>query len=297
MKIKSSMHLTLSPEFKKLRGEYDLIKTELAKLVSERDILTETVRKNLEALYIVKIGALEYKLFCTECDASRLRRKIELIQARLNRAEKISAKFLLLIKVQLDSEYQKWEQEIKDLYAGIESSKHRLSSLLTPAQSKKLQDLYRRLVKKLHPDVNPNLSDNQKILWHRLIEAYKSADIEELITIELLVKDIADDIFSETDEAAKTAAANAAAVLERIKKEINYIKEKVYKVALEIKEIKNQFPFTIQADLENKAWVNQKNAETLAKIEEASKRKSDLLKVIDDLLLGNVGFYTASADS
>ena len=38
--------------------------------------------------YMLALGAIEYKLFETQCKMLRLKRKIELIQAKLNRQEK-----------------------------------------------------------------------------------------------------------------------------------------------------------------------------------------------------------------
>ena len=39
--------------------------------------------------YMLKLGSLEYKAYETQCSALRLKRKIDLIQGKLNRQDKI----------------------------------------------------------------------------------------------------------------------------------------------------------------------------------------------------------------
>jgi len=79
--------ITQTPEYKKKLNNLESLKSELAKLISERDTLENTVKKNLEALYATKIGKNEFTLFKTECEIARLKRKIELFQAKINHGE------------------------------------------------------------------------------------------------------------------------------------------------------------------------------------------------------------------
>jgi hypothetical protein len=46
--------------------------------------------------------------------------------------------------------------------------------------AKHMRDLYRQLVRVLHPDVNADLTDEQKRLWHEVQEAYEWGDVRRL---------------------------------------------------------------------------------------------------------------------
>ena len=46
-----SRKIAISPEYQKNLDKLETYKTELSRLISERDVLENTIRKNLEALY------------------------------------------------------------------------------------------------------------------------------------------------------------------------------------------------------------------------------------------------------
>jgi len=164
-----NINITQSPEYRKKLDNLESLKSELAKLISERDILENTVKKNLEALYATKIGINEFTLFKTECEIARLKRKIELFQIKVNHGEKFN---VLEVESQLDNEYEKWEKEMSKMLKDIENSKNRLNSLRTDEDSMELQSIYRLLVKKLHPDINPDQTEKSKLLWNRTMHAH-----------------------------------------------------------------------------------------------------------------------------
>ena len=263
--------ITHSLEFKKKLDKLESLKSELAKLISERDKLENTVKKNLEALYAVKIGKNEFALFKTECEIARLKRKIELFQAKLNHGKKFN---ILEVESQLDKEYEKWDKEMSKMLKDIENSKNRLSSLRTPEDSVELQSTYRTLVKKLHPDVNSNQTEKSKLLWNRTMHAYSLGDLEELRAIKLLIDDLKD----------KTTVNPGPNIDDRIKS----INKKIFIFLEYIKKIKSEFPFTIEQDIDDKNWVANKNSEIFKKIDKLNNKKEELQKVIDKLLLQSI---------
>ncbi len=263
--------ITHSLEFKKKLDKLESLKSELAKLISERDKLENTVKKNLEALYAVKIGKNEFALFKTECEIARLKRKIELFQAKLNHGKKFN---ILEVESQLDKEYEKWDKEMSKMLKDIENSKNRLSSLRTPEDSVELQSTYRTLVKKLHPDVNSNQTEKSKLLWNRTMHAYSLGDLEELRAIKLLIDDLKD----------KTTVDPGPNIDDRIKS----INKKIFIFLEYIKKIKSEFPFTIEQDIDDKNWVANKNSEIFKKIDKLNNKKEELQKLIDKLLLQSI---------
>ena len=266
-----NINIIQSPEHKKKLDDLKSLKSELAKLISERDTLENTVKKNLEALYATKIGKNEFTLFKTECDIARLKRKIELFQAKINHGEKFNVPE---IENGLDEEYKKWEKEMSGMLEDIENSKKRLGSLMNKEDSIELQNTYRILVKKLHPDVNPDQKEKSKLLWNRTMQAYSLGDIGELRAIKLLVDDFKDD-----------AAVDSG---QKIGDHIKSIKQKIFDLIEYIKKIKSEFPFTIEHDINDENWVANKNSEILKKIEKLNDKKEELDHMINGLLLLNI---------
>lgn len=262
--------ITRDPEYVKKLEKYQALKSELVSLISERDLLENTVSKNLEALYATRIGKNEYALYRLECDIARLKRKIELFQAKINHGQKPD---ILEIEDKLDREYQKWEKEISGILENIEKSRRRLENLREDGESIELHKIYRILVKKLHPDVITARTERTYMLWNRTMDAYKYGDLEELKAIAILVEDEKETGLQERD----------------IGERIRSISQKVYKLLEYIKKIRLEFPFTIEKNIEDEGWVAGKNDEIFSKIDKLEDKKTGLQEIIDALILEYLG--------
>jgi hypothetical protein len=258
------------PRYIKEREKYNLLRASLSKVITERDHLIITVKKNLEALYIVKIGKNEYKLFELQCLDARLRRKIELMQAMKNKAEDID---LQEIEKKLDEEYAAWQRDIGKLIKKWKNSKERLDNLMSDKESAAFQKLYRDLVKRLHPDININQSEYEKSLWNRLMAAYLSGDFEEMQTIEILL-----------ENEKKRDESNFQSI-EMIKTAIKKIKEKIKSVIAEIKKANQVFPLNIKDQIKDEDWVKQKNKKIHDEAVKIEQHIKDLKSVIDTFII------------
>lgn len=229
-------------------------------------------------------------MFNLQCQAARLRRKIQLIQKAINHNKDINT---ALIERQLDIEYEEWQLKITKMFANIAISKARLKSLMSQEESKQLQSLYRELVKTLHPDVNENQVEKYKLLWNQTQQAYLNGDIEELKTIKLLLDNISndsDDNFqvNGTIHPSLSTDATYKTLIEKLDKNIQLVKEKIFNIMEYIKKIKNEFPFTIENKIEDEKWVNKKNSEIFEKQEIIKSQIKDLKNIIDSIILDNI---------
>jgi chaperonin cofactor prefoldin len=261
-------------KYKQNLEKLNSLKSELAKLISDRDYLENTIKKNLEALYVTRIGKNEYELFNLECQLARLKRKIELIQIRINHGKNVN---LFEVEKQLDDEYSKWQKKIYGMLSNIKASEARLNSLMSEKETREFQSLYRSLVKKLHPDVNANQSEKEALLWDRTQIAYKLGDIEELQTIKLLLEGIGE------EDIKKDSGS-----ISLIDRQIEALKEKISRLTRYIKELKSEFPFTIENNIKDESWVKEKNSLVLARIESIKIQIKEMQSVIENILLANL---------
>ena len=107
----SAGNVIVFPDFEKLKNEVEKMRTELSMLLLERDELQFVICKNIETEYMLKLGSIEYKAYEAQCAALRLKRKIELIQAKKNRQEKV---IISAIEETLDSEFAEYQKQLNE---------------------------------------------------------------------------------------------------------------------------------------------------------------------------------------
>ena len=233
------------PEYLRLADELALLREELTKLLTDADDLVQIVKPNLRAMYQTKIGAWEFRLLQVQYEAARLKRKTELAQASLNygRLPDWTA-----IEGELELEYLRWQTKINEAAAKIKAAENRLNHLLPPADSNALKKLYYALVKMLHPDVNPDLTDDQERLWLRAQDAYEASDLQELQALALLAE-------------KHSKIQPPPATLESLRLQRETLEKQIAAMIEKIDLIESLPPFTLRAQLEDEEWVEARRAE------------------------------------
>jgi len=144
--------IQLSPEIIKLQEDVSALEKELGKVILEQDEMVNAVKPNLEAEYQKTIGYKELECLENEIAARRIKRQIELIQAAVNRQETIEIE---KVEKQLDDEFQEWYEKIDEQYQKVQEAQSRIEGLMSDEDNEEFKKLYRKLVFKLHPDLNP----------------------------------------------------------------------------------------------------------------------------------------------
>lgn len=234
------------PDFQKLKEEIEKLRTELSMLVLERDELRFVICKNIEMEYMLKAGGLEYQAYEAECAFLRLKRKVELIQAKKNRQEKV---ILSVIEDALDHEFLEYQKRLDEqmdkMNDALERSK---AEPLSEEESRELKILYRKVVKALHPDMNPEITDAQARLFDQAVSAYKNGDLPAMRLIDEMVG----------GGPVLTDQENMAVKLSKEKDRLNSLLERVRK---EIEEIKTEYPYTMKEFLEDSEKLERRREE------------------------------------
>lgn len=223
------------PDIKKLKEKIRSLRRELEDLYPEKEHLVGVICENIHRDYTLVFGSLEYKLYEAYCEYLRLRRKRDLIQAKVNRGEEPDME---AIESRLDEEFcdykRRLEEQMEEINEAIEKSKLKL---LPEEEQKELKTLYKAIVKRLHPDLNPSITEGEKELFYNATESYKLGDLITLrIIYDLTVKGEEEELSLPNDSLAKEA--------ERLEKTVGTIRE-------EIERIKSNPPYTLKIYLED----------------------------------------------
>jgi len=226
-----SDNIILFPDFQRLKEEVDKLRAELSMLILERDELRLVECRNIEMIYMLKLGNLEYRAFETQCIYLRLKRKVELIQAKKNRQEKI---VLTQIEDILDAEFAEFKRKLDEQISRMNDAiKRSQCDVLSDQEAKELKKIYHEIIKALHPDLNPNLTPSQLDLFNNAVNAYENGDLDTLRVIHVM---ISKPILSDKHENAMIQLAKEK---ERLVKAIKTVKESIEK-------IKSEFPYTVK---------------------------------------------------
>lgn len=268
-KNKSANEIILNLEYENLKNELLKKRTELSMLVLQRDELKYVICKNIETKYMLELGNLEYRLYQSECIIMRLKRKVELIQMRINRQEKIDVATIdELLDEQFREYQQNLEEKIKKMNEAIERDN---GEVLTEQQVKELKKLYRAIVKALHPDLNPNVTKQQIKLFQNAVTAYKNGDLQTL----RIINEMISNNHSEDDNTDN---------IEKMRDELIRLDRMISSINGDVEKIKSEYPYTMKDILFDKEQLNQRKEELKDNIDQCNELVSFYKTKIQHLL-------------
>lgn len=257
------------PAFTKLKSEIAQLRTEISILVLERDQLLYVECKNIEAAYLLAVGGLEYRAFELETEIRALRRKASLIQAQKNRQEKVD---LVLIEMQIKLELEAFWAELEKQRETLDAAMtHAGSPSLSSEDTAELKHLYRRIVKALHPDLNPNPSDDDLYLYIKAVEVYESGNIASM-------RAIADMIELKPETSAEVLG------LDELNAEVKRLKPMLKTLLNHIADIKASYPYLWIEVLDDPDALEKRRDELKEHISELGKALDQQVQHIEDLL-------------
>ena len=231
-------------EYTKYRLQYSYLKEDAANQIEMYNHLVTVVGPNIETDYKVKVGLRECRVLELSMELRRWQRRMTLRQEALNRGEKPD---YVAIERQLDEELAEFREKMKareaelqeavDKYNRERMGEHRMTEIRTA---------YLSAVKKLHPDINPDLPEAARDLWNRIQEAYAERDWTSL---EFLVGLVDGAIGGEA------GFARTADGLEELKASVERLRKVCEDLRAKTAELKSKEPFTHREFLADPAKV------------------------------------------
>ena len=255
------------PKIKEKQQEIEALKQILTEEVYAYDHLAHITCRNLQTLYMTKIGDLDYSLYQKECEYRRLKRRLELMRAALARRETISEEQL---EKTLDKEYASYQAKLQEKQEQMQEALYRISCpALKPEDAEDLRKLYRKLVRRLHPDVNPDGTENDLKLFQQAVEAYRNGDLSAMRILSVLA-----------DTGGKASQNDSPAVLEAERERLNACLETVRAKA---EKVRNSFPYVLRDMLEDPAGIEEYRHSLKIRIEQYDVAIRELQTTVDEL--------------
>lgn len=198
--------------------EYENLKNKLAQLVFEYNELKYRICPALEDRYVRKFGILEWELYKKDVELSKIKRKLQLIQIKINNEESIN---IDEINRQLDEEFLAYEKNISKQMEELETLLNSYYEKLSEEEVKSLKSIYKKCIFALHPDLNDEMSPEQLELFTQINDAFKKGDLKTLESLYLLIPE---------------GQAETISDLDKLKELIKYNEDK-------IREIKENYPY------------------------------------------------------
>ena len=259
-----------------LLNRYDILRTEYVKLLNDKDVLMNWGRPQLTALYSTKIGVHQVEELKLTLRVKALKRKIEIVRSLIVHNLPIDED---AISRQISGELADAEMKLMQQVMQVEAGKSLLANLETPQRSAELRNIFRLLAKQLHPDVNPELTDDQISLWHKVKDAYHAGDLERLKALQIAYEKE----LKGTDELLQQLTA------EQLELRNNVLSEGIKVLSKEIEQIREDFPFNIEQQIKDDEWVKERVAEIEKNISALRAYEGELILEYEALINGYGG--------
>lgn len=247
----------------------------LVELLGVLDDIDLRQKPMIEMDYAMKVGVWEAECAKANLAARRAKRRYELAQAQANRGREVD---FSAIDDALDLELQEWISQVSACVESLQVHFDRRAGMgcLSSEEAHELKMLHRKLVKRLHPDLNPGDPEAER-LFSLVRAAYENGDLSFLRALDVATSSKAPDPDDVPDDVEslyldiELANAQIAFVQERIEQE------------------KASAPYIFKDLLKDEAWVESKvgplrsQIEELERVRKAYEKRTEGLKGASDV--------------
>lgn len=270
-------NLTHHPEQTELADRFAAAKRGIREALEEWHRLSTVVRPQLNAAYETYFGELERQLQIAAVASSELARRVELLSIKVSRGERLTSEIIRLINTVVDKEYARYHRRLREAFDMTSDERNRAAaSRIDATDDAELVNMYRSLVKKLHPDATGEDATDSSY-WHRVQTAYKDRNVSQLRALLSLVGGI------DVDE-AHTASWD----LERWQREVETLERRRDVEERKLRRLRSQEPFVHEAELDNESWRASHTRELQLAINEKEREIAENREHYRELTGGDV---------
>lgn len=200
----------------------DIIKVKNTSYTKYEEVLLrrDNLRKEAEEYHLAFIrefGDLITESFKLKIECIKKKKMIAYCQRMINQGKEINQNALTSF---IEREMAEYNKELEDMLRDVKAVKD--AKTITPMELKKIKEIYYALVKLIHPDMHPELADDEilKDYWQRIVIAYRYNNLSELEELEVLVKSYLD---NKDMDVSGFEIENLEAKIELVEKEIDEI--------------------------------------------------------------------------
>lgn len=238
-------------------------------LLFQRDrVKKEAYKWDME--YKRVFGEKILKIFEKKISCIKKKKTISYCQQFINQGKLINMDVINeFLEVEMSVYYEQLENMVK------ENEMAESLGILTASEAMLVKKIYRRLAKKLHPDINPLTNENEELkdIWYRITVAYEANALDELQELEVTANEIMERLDMDTLEI-----------------EIPNIDEKIEKLEELIRRITTTIPYIYKNMLEDDEAVRKKNEELDKEYSEYEEYEKQLDEIIEGLMSNGVTF-------
>lgn len=233
------------------------------RMILERDRCRKEA-KLAETRYIHTFGDLITAVFKQKIECISLKKMLSYCLSYVNRNENIDLNNVLIkIKVEMTQ----YHTQLKEMIAENEMCKK--LEKISESDALRVKQIYRRIAKKLHPDLNPQTEQHEELLelWQRNVIAYRCNNLEELEAVEVL-----------TEQALANLGQEKTLV------DIPDIDEKIEEIRKEIKKIKSTDPYLYRIILNDNELIKEKKRELQDELNEYKEYTEQLKRQLKEFI-------------
>lgn len=230
-------------------------------LLRKNDLRKECFQ--LEQEYIRVFGEDILAVFHAQVECARKVKTIEFCHRAINQGKDPDTAEL---QVFVEKETKELQDHFAKMTEEYEAAKD--TGTVTEAELMEIRKIYRKLAKRMHPDIHPELADSEKILelWNQISVAYTCNDLKELKELEVLVV-----------SALKEDGSEIAV-------EIPDLGEKIASLEKEIEKITTTDPWRYQFLLNDPEAVKEKKEALREELKKYQEHSAQLDKMLEEIL-------------
>jgi hypothetical protein len=236
---------------------------EYEKLLLEREQYTKDAKLYLRA-YIREFGELTTDVFKEKIACIEKKKMLSFCMIYKNRGERVD---INAMQEYIEQEMAEYQQQLDSMIENNLICK--MMRAIPDDEVLKIKQIYRRIAKRLHPDINPLTMQIPELmeLWRRNITAYQCNDLKELEELEVLV-----------EKALGSLGEDSITIT------IEDIDEKIKSLYAEIEKIRSTDPYRYKFLLEDKTLVAEKKAELESELKEYRDYRVQLEKQLKQFI-------------